>query len=82
MTIDEAIKHCYEVAAGALCKSTENQKACGEEHKQLAEWLVELKELKEYKRKTALYLKIQKQNVIGLEDEWLNLNTVQSVEER
>ena len=26
MTIDEAIKHCYEVAAGALYKSTENQK--------------------------------------------------------
>ena len=70
MTIDEAIKHCHEVAAGALCEGTVNHKACGEEHKQLAEWLVELKELKEYKRKTALYLtKMQKQNVIDLEDD-------------
>lgn len=67
MTIDEAIKHCNEVAAGALCKGTVNHKACGEEHKQLAGWLEELKELKEYKIKNALYLKIQKQNVIGLE---------------
>ena len=48
MTIDEAIKHCNEVSTGALCKGTVNQ-ACGEEHKQLAEWLEELKELKELK---------------------------------
>lgn len=47
MTIDEAIKHCNEVASGALCKSTVNHKACGEEHKQLAEWLEELQGLKE-----------------------------------
>lgn len=69
MTIDEAIKHCNEVVSGALCEGTANNKACGEEHKQLAGWLEELKELKEYKRKNALYLKIQKQNVIGLEDD-------------
>ena len=50
MTIDEAIKHCNEVSTGALCKGTVNQ-ACGEEHKQLAEWLEELKELKEQKEK-------------------------------
>ena len=49
MTIDEAIKHCNEVAAGALCEGTANHKSCGEEHKQLAEWLEELKELKELK---------------------------------
>ena len=53
MTIDEAIKHCNEVASGELCKSTVNHKACGEEHKQLAEWLKELQRLKEQKRKNA-----------------------------
>ena len=31
MTIDEAIKHCNEVANGVLCESTVNHKACGEE---------------------------------------------------
>ena len=40
MTIDEAIKHCEEVA-DSKCD------ACGAEHKQLAEWLKELKEIKE-----------------------------------
>ena len=46
MTIDEAIKHCNEVSTGTLCKGTVNQ-ACGEEHKQLAEWLEELKRARE-----------------------------------
>ena len=46
MTIDEAIKHCNEVASGALCEGTVNNKACGEEHKQLAEWLEELKRMR------------------------------------
>ena len=32
MTIEEAIKHCNEVAGGALCEGTVNHKACGEEH--------------------------------------------------
>lgn len=35
MTLDEAIKHCEEKANGC--------DACAEEHKQLAEWLKELK---------------------------------------
>ena len=47
MTIDEAIKHCNEVAAGTLCEGTVNHKECGEEHKQLAEWLEELKRTRE-----------------------------------
>lgn len=38
MTLDEAIKHCNEVA----CKHDK----CAMEHKQLAEWLKELKELR------------------------------------
>jgi hypothetical protein len=40
MTLDEAIKHCNEVAES-------NCDDCGAEHKQLAEWLIELKEIKE-----------------------------------
>lgn len=38
LTLDEAIKHCQEKAD---CSE------CGKEHKQLAEWLIELKQLKE-----------------------------------
>ena len=38
MTIEEAIKHCEE----NVCDNTE----CSLEHKQLAEWLKELQELK------------------------------------
>lgn len=39
MTLDEAIQHCEEKAQ---CGD-----ACGMEHKQLAEWLKELKTLRE-----------------------------------
>jgi hypothetical protein len=38
--IDEAIKHCYEVAE-QMCNE------CGKEHLQLAEWLEELKTSRE-----------------------------------
>lgn len=41
MTIDEAIAHCKEVADG--CSGTE----CKADHRQLAEWLKELKERRE-----------------------------------
>lgn len=44
MTLDEAIKHCEEVA-DSKCDE------CGAEHRQLAEWLKELKELKEEERR-------------------------------
>lgn len=43
MTLDEAIKHAEEVANDMeLCC-----KECAEEHRQLAEWLKELKQLRE-----------------------------------
>ena len=58
MTIDEAIKHCNEVANGALCEGAVNNKACGEEHKQLAGWLGELKRMR------AKFL--TRKNVIGI----------------
>ena len=43
MTLDEAIQHCEEKA---LCGD-----ACGLEHKQLAEWLKELKYYRKQKQK-------------------------------
>ena len=57
MTIDEAIKHCEEVAEEKEIDATVYHKAgdyekskeciwCASEHRQLAEWL---KELREYK---------------------------------
>lgn len=41
MTLDQAIKHCYEVAKKEQCYT------CAEEWLELAEWLEELKELRE-----------------------------------
>ena len=42
-TIDGAIKHCEDVAESCACLDKE----CSEEHKQLAKWLLELREYKE-----------------------------------
>ena len=58
MTIDEAIKHCEEVAEKKeeMCRVKElmglglqnaEMMECAREHKQLAEWLKELKQFKE-----------------------------------
>lgn len=57
MTIDEAIKHAEEVAeeleeeaVKGCCDDTEIMNKCYEcasEHRQLAEWLKELKQLRE-----------------------------------
>ena len=41
MTLDEAIKHCNEVAEENECIE------CAAEHMRLAEWLTELKEFRE-----------------------------------
>jgi len=58
MTLDEAIKHAEEVAEeqDKLCKvndsfnfSQPKWEKCADEHRQLAEWLKELKQLKEQK---------------------------------
>ena len=55
MTIDEAISHALEVAEhndnlirwGCINESvTHNCRECAADHRQLAEWLTELKELK------------------------------------
>ena len=39
MTLEEAIKHCQEKSCG--------NSECAKEHKQLGEWLVELKQRRE-----------------------------------
>ena len=44
MTIDEAIQHCLD-NADKECR--EGKCSCSQEHRQLAEWLIELKRLKE-----------------------------------
>lgn len=62
-TLGETIKHCNEVAGGALCEGTVNHKACVEEHKQLAEWLEELKRIREQPNRNV------RKNVSGLEDD-------------
>ena len=41
MTLDQAIDHCEEIAE--RCSINDNM-VCGLEHRQLAEWLRELKE--------------------------------------
>ena len=56
MTIDEAIKHCEEVAEeneqmatyNLLCTESQENDCleCAKEHRQLAEWLRELKDLR------------------------------------
>ena len=58
MTIDEAIKHCEEVAESqeSYCNQdgfesiTISHKKCAEEHRELAEWLKELKQYRETQR--------------------------------
>ena len=52
MTIDEAIKHCEEKAEqlegyAEPYRSMGNCEKCAEEHRQLAEWLKELKAYRE-----------------------------------
>lgn len=65
MTLDEAIKHCERVAeekfnnavyildkmkSDIAISNAEECKRCAEEHRQLAEWLKELKQLREQTR--------------------------------
>ena len=48
MTLDEAIKHCEEEAEKYMEYGIETEcYQCGKEHEQLAEWLKELKELRD-----------------------------------
>ena len=60
MILEEAIKHCEEVAK-------EKCDACGAEHKQLAEWLRELK----WRRNAMNWMA---QNVRDIFDMWMKSN--------
>lgn len=62
MTLDEAIRHCEEVAQNNRCQrddaadygdveTASYYQQCADDHKQLAEWLQELKEAKKFIRK-------------------------------
>jgi len=58
MTLDEAIKHCNEVAErlegkNGYAYTDATCEECAKEHRQLAEWLKELKRWKEFARKNA-----------------------------
>lgn len=58
MTIDEAIKHCEEVAE----EQEKNEcNECAAEHRQLAEWLKELKAYREAKDKIFKNMKVWEQ---------------------
>ena len=60
MTLDEAIKHCDEIA-DYDCYNYKQMK-CAEEHRQLADWLKELKRAKELLEATYELLEKQKNN--------------------
>ncbi len=66
MTLDEAIQHCEEKSQ---CGSS-----CGMEHKQLAEWLKELKILREeYEIKSRILYNVPSDIIADIEEE-LGLN--------
>lgn len=47
MTLDEAIRHAEDVAEYDCYN--DDQRKCSDEHRQLAEWLKELKECRQHK---------------------------------
>jgi hypothetical protein len=72
MTLDEAIKHCEEVAmdkadlACTLWDSKEKARCedCAKEHRQLAEWLKELKRQREAWEKVKAEIEKEHDNII------------------
>ena len=63
MTLDEAIMHCEEVAD--RCFVTDCDETCESEHRQLAEWLKELKIFRERSRiPTALYNRVVSSEIL------------------
>lgn len=86
LTLDEAIKHCLEVAsendsqAAGYNEHDEwefvnkcNCEQCAAEHRQLAEWLMELKELRILKTEYEASIEAQK-----LREQWHdNVKTIQ-----
>ena len=72
MTLDEAIRHCEEVADG--CSGAE----CKADHRQLAEWLKELKERREHiaeVSKKELTAEVRRMNTVSREDAIASVKT-------
>ena len=75
MTLDEAILHAEEVANAneRLCETAHpamqlsDYGKCAEEHRQLAEWLKELKRLKEQEPKTGHWIVHERNGISYLE---------------
>lgn len=87
LTLDEAIKHCLEVAeqnetqadkigrqliGSAIDKYATDCRECAAEHRQLAEWLTELKEAKRLLRLAVVA--VEALRGLNLETEMLALN--------
>lgn len=62
MTLDEAIKHCNDVADSQLrFNDVCSNRSCGEEHRQLAEWLQDYKTLKDKVAPKSPYVEVKQQ---------------------
>ena len=84
VTLDEAIKHCEEVAEENLKEadyhkewhesySEKDCRECAEDHRQLAEWLRELRELKALLSKVDIGAAKPK-DYLDLLNEWAKMN--------
>lgn len=60
MTLEEAIKHCEEVAMECDLYKIEIEYKCAADHRQLAEWLTDYKELREKIKKLEKELEVAK----------------------
>lgn len=67
MTLDEAIAHAKEVAS----VRKDNCEQCAKDHEQLAEWLEELKDLRQCKADAIDEFRTDIINKINFEDKWL-----------
>ena len=57
MTLDEAIQHCLDVAKQCDSYKVEIEYKCGEEHRQFAEWLMELKDVRAELNDNAVFIR-------------------------
>lgn len=76
ISIDEAIRHCYETyfERDDLCRE------CREEHKQLAKWLEELKESRNtINRQAAEIERMENQNTLLLKKKCKDINTARKI---
>ena len=70
MTLEEAIKHCYQRAEENKTECPE----CAEDHHQLAEWLTELKERREKEPKQGEWFPVAELDTTNDFAEWIDVN--------